>query len=71
MVRSSKLIMAAMRSRSLLLKILRGVRFNTSINSGKVLGVYLAGVVDFLARYFSSFGSINLTNFCSNLLNML
>ena len=71
-MRVSKLMMAAIRARSVLLKILRGVRFNTSMNSGKVLGVYLGvGAGDFFGRYFSNFGSINLTNFRIISSNML
>ena len=37
--RSSKLMMAAMRARSWSLKILRGVRWSTPMNSSKVRGV--------------------------------
>ena len=71
-VRSSKLMIAAMRSRSRLLRIVLGVRRSTSIKSAKVLGVYLGmGAAGFLLRYLSSLGSRNLTNFRINLSNML
>ena len=71
-VRSSKLMMAAIRSRSRLLRIVLGVRRRTSIKSARVLGVYFgAGAAGFLLRYLSSLGSRNLTNFCINLSNML
>ena len=71
-VRVSKLMMAAIRARSVLLRIVLGVRRSTSINSGKVLGVYLGvGAEDFFGRYFSNFGSINLTNFRIISSNML
>ena len=71
-VRSSKLIMAAIRSRSRLLRMDLGVRRSTSIKSAKVLGVYLGvDATGFLLRYLSSLGSRNLTNFRINFSNML
>ena len=69
-LRSSKLIIAAMRSRSLELKIDLGVRCITPINSSRVLGEYL-GAGGFLARYFSNLGSRNFTIFCISLPNMI
>lgn len=58
MVRSSKLMMAAMRLRSLLDKILCGVRCKTPIKSSRDFGVYFVGFgAGFGARNFSSFGS--------------
>lgn len=47
-----------------------GVRFKTSMNSGKDLGVNF-GAGDFLARYLSSLGSMNLTNLRIKLSNMI
>ena len=46
MVRSSKLIMAAIRLRSRLERILCGVRWSTPMNSSRVLGVYFCGLDD-------------------------
>ena len=68
--RLSKFIMAAIRLRSLALKMFLGVRRRTSINSSRDFGAYL-GAGDFLGRYFSSLGSINLTNFFIKLSNMI
>ena len=63
-------MMAAMRLRSLLLKMSLGVRFKMSMNSARFLGVYL-GVGSLVWRYFSSLGSINLTNLRSRFSNMI
>ena len=70
-VRSSKLMMAAMRLRSRSDKILRGVRCNTLIKSSSDLGVYLVGFgVGLGARNFSSFGSSQWTNLCIKFSNI-
>lgn len=70
--RSSKLMIAAMRSRSLLLKMLFGVRWRTPMNSSRVFGVYLGAVVGvFGSRNLSSLGSRNLTIFLQKLNHMI
>ena len=69
-LRSSKLIIAAIRLRSRLLKIDLGVRCKTAMNSSVVFGVYL-GAGAFLGRYGSSLGSSHLTNLRISLLNMI
>ena len=71
-LRSSKLMMAAMRLRSRLLRIDFGVRWRTPMNSSRDFGVNLGGVVeDCLVRNLSSFGSSQWTNFFNKLSNML
>lgn len=68
-VRLSKFMMAAIRLRSLVVRMSLGVRLMRSIKSGRVLGVYFVG--DFEGRYFSNFGSIIFVNFRINSSNML
>ncbi len=71
-VRVSKLIMAAMRLRSLVVRIDLGVRLRTSINSSSEVGVYLVGFAGVLGeRYLSSLGSSHFTNFRNNDSNMI
>ena len=73
-VRVSKLIIAAIRLRSLLLRMFWGVRFNKSMNSARDLGVYLTGWglgVFLRGRYLSSLGSSQRVNFCIKLSNMI
>ena len=76
-MRSSKLIIAAMRARSLLLRMLRGVRCRTEMKSSRDLGVYLAlagcgsGLLGDLVRYLSSLGSSQRVIFRSKLSNMI
>ena len=77
-MRSSKLITAAIRARSVSDKIDLGVRFKTAIKSVRFLGVYLGGLIDFVVgagvlrvRNLSNLGSSQLTNFCKMLLNMI
>ena len=71
-VRVSKLMIAAMRLRSLVVRIDLGVRLKTSINSSSEVGVYLAGFVGVLGeRNLSSLGSSHFTNFRNNESNMI
>ena len=71
-MRSSKLMMAEMRSRSWLFRIDLGVRCKTPMNSSRVLGVYLGGLVGILAgRNRSSFGSSQRMNFLIKFSNMI
>ena len=70
-LRSSKLMTAAIRARSVELKIFFGVRCKTPINSSIVLGVYLGLTVDLDSRYLSSLGSRNLTILHKNSCHMI
>ena len=71
-MRVSKLMIAAMRSRSLAVRIDLGVRLKTSMNSSREAGVYLAGFVGVLGvRNLSSLGSSHFTNFRNNEFNMI
>ena len=63
-------MMAAIRLRSLVLKMFFGVRLRRAIKSGRLCGVYL-GVGALAGRYFSSLGSRNLTNLHISPLNMI
>ena len=77
-LRASKLMMAAMRARSLSFKMSFGVRLRMSMKSVRDLGVYLGGVGGLgglggvlRARYFSNLGSSQRTNLCIKLSNMI
>ena len=75
-MRSSKLMMAEMRSRSWLFRIDLGVRCKTPMNSSRVLGVYWGALVGVLAevlagRNLSSLGSSHRMNFRIIVSNMI
>ena len=71
-VRVSKLMMAAIRLRSLVVRIDFGVRLKTSMNSSREVGVYLVGFAGVLGeRNLSSLGSSHFTNFRNNESNMI